>query len=370
MTISHTSNLFLLFLFTVCTALICFSSSSSIPGQYYSILDANLDKLPSQDEAIQLFQLWKREHGRVYKDLEEMAKKFEIFVSNLKDIVESNAKRTSPSSYLLGLNQFADWSPKELQETYLHELAMPANSRMEDLNDLPCNAPPSVDWRLNGVVTDVKNQLQCGSCWAFSATGAMEGINAIVTGNLISLSEQELVDCDPVSHGCSGGWVDAAFRWVIGNNGIASELDYPYNGTNGACKASTILNSATIDGYSPVAPSDNGLLSATVKQPTTVYFNVVNDFFNYKSGIYDGPNCPVNSTSINHAMLVVGYGSENGVGFWIVKNSWGTTWGMNGYSWIKRDTSKPYGVCGIHAWQTYIPTIYSGGSENLSISSM
>ncbi|TKY71831.1 P34 thiol protease [Spatholobus suberectus] len=120
----------------------------------------NLDKLPSLDEAIQLFQLWKREHGRVYKDLEEMAKKFEI---DVKNIIESNAKRTS---YPLGLNQFSDWSHNELQQTYLHELAMPANSDM-NLNEVSCSAPPSLDWRSKGVVTEVKDQSWCGKLLFF-----------------------------------------------------------------------------------------------------------------------------------------------------------------------------------------------------------
>jgi len=173
MMIPHTSNLFLLFFFMTCTTLICLSSSScGIPDQYNSILGPNLDKLPSQEEAMQLFQLWKKEHGRVYRDLEEMAKKFEIFVSNVKNIIESNAKRSSPSSYLLGLNQFADWSPYELQETYLHNIPMPENISAMDLNDSPCSAPPSVDWRPIAV-TAVKNQKDCGKflffCFFFPA---------------------------------------------------------------------------------------------------------------------------------------------------------------------------------------------------------
>ncbi|KAK7306553.1 hypothetical protein VNO77_44501 [Canavalia gladiata] len=364
--ISKTSNLFLISF--LITTLVSLSSCFSIPNEY-SILGTNLDRLPSQDEAMELFQLWKKEHGRVYRNLEEMAKKFEIFVSNLKNITESNAKRRSPSSYVLGLNQFADWSSKELQETYLHDLHMPADSDMK-LNDLPCVAPSSLDWRSTGVVTAVKDQLACGSCWAFSATGSIEGINALATGKLISLSEQEIVDCDPISFGCKGGWVDKAFEWVIRNGGIASEKDYPYIGKQGVCKASKIPNSATINGYYQVAQSDNGLLCATVNQPISVCLYVANDFFQYKSGVYDGPNCPVNSKLTNHCMLIVGYDTtKDGVDFWIVKNSWNTTWGMDGYMWIKRNTGLPYGVCAINAW-AYAPTKYLQSSSNPSFSSM
>ncbi|KAK7412442.1 hypothetical protein VNO78_03903 [Psophocarpus tetragonolobus] len=364
---SHTSNMFSLFLFTT---LICVSSSSIIQDQYYSILGPNLDKLPSEDEAIKLFQVWKREHGRVYKDLEEMAKKFEIFVSNVKSITESNAKRSSPYSFLRGLNQFADWSFKEFQETYLHELPMTRGSGM-NLTDFNCVAPSSVDWRSRGAVTSVKDQGSCGSCWAFGAVGAIEGAYAIRTGNLIDLSPQEILDCDSTSSGCNGGLARKGLSWVTSGNGgaIASHQDYPYVAMQGTCKASKTRNSAYIDGYCAVSQSDNAFMCATVMHPISMSFYVVDDFTSYKSGIYDGPNCP-DSGSTNHAMLIVGYDSRDGVGFWIVKNSWGSEWGMNGYAWIKRDTSKPYGVCAMFGRPAYSATKCSDGSQNPSIGSM
>ncbi|KAJ1418731.1 Peptidase C1A, papain C-terminal [Sesbania bispinosa] len=365
--ISHTSSLFFLF-FTCTTLLLCLVSSSSIPTQYSSILGPNLDKLPSEDEAIKLFQLWKKEHGRVYKDLDEMTRKFEIFLSNLKYITESNAKRESPHDSLLGLNKFADWSAKEFQEKYLHDINMPMEYTTTQLDDLPCDAPSSLDWRSKGVVTGVKDQGDCGSCWAFSAAGAIEGINAIATGRLISLSEQELLDCDNISQGCNSGWVNAAFNWVKRNHGIALEHDYPYSGRQGTCRASEIPRSATIDNYYHVAKSDNGLLCAVFKQPISVCLYAAADFHLYTHGIYDGANCPVNSDATNHCVLIVGYDSIDGQDFWIVKNSWGTTWGMDGYIWIKRNTGKKYGVCAINAW-AYGPTKH-GASRKPTISSM
>lgn len=158
--ISHTSKLF--FLFFICTTFLCLCSSFSVPTQYSSILGPNLDKLPSQDEAIQLFHQWKKDHGRVYQDLGEMAKKFENFLSNLKYITDSNAKRKSSYDFLLGVNTFADWSANEFQETFLHDIDMPKDNGTRKLNDLACRAPSFLDWRSKGAVTHVKDQKNCG----------------------------------------------------------------------------------------------------------------------------------------------------------------------------------------------------------------
>ncbi|KAK7290376.1 hypothetical protein RIF29_04757 [Crotalaria pallida] len=344
--ISLNSKLF--FLSFICTTFICLSSSSTISYQY-SILGPNIDKLPSPDEAIKLFQQWKKEHGRVYTNIEDLGKRFDIFLSNLRYITKYNAKKASTSNYLLGLNKFADWSPEEFQRTYLHDLDMPMNNSMKQ-NDLSCKAPPSIDWRKKGAVTEIKDQGSCGSCWAFAAAAAIEGINAIATGKLINLSEQELLDCDLVSHGCNSGWVNKAFDWVLHNGGIASSVGYPlYKGKRDSCQAYKSQNSATIDGYGHVARSDNGLLCATANQPITVCLNAT-EFQHYYYGIYDGYNCPRNSVYSNHCLTIVGYGSKDGEDFWIVKNSWGKSWGINGYIWIKRNTDLAHGVCGINAW--------------------
>lgn len=167
--ISHTSNLFLIFI--IFFTFLCLSSGDDgIPTKYTSILGPNLDKLPAQDDAMELFQLWKKEHGRVYNSLEEMAKKFDIFVSNLRIITETNANRESPHGFILGLTHFADWSPKELQETYLHEINMPSSSETMKLHDdTYYSAPLSLDWRSKGAVTRVKDQGRCGMFVVFKS---------------------------------------------------------------------------------------------------------------------------------------------------------------------------------------------------------
>ncbi|XP_019234964.1 PREDICTED: oryzain beta chain-like [Nicotiana attenuata] len=222
-----------------------------------------------------------------------------------------------------------------------------------------CDAPSALDWRKHGVVTDVKNQGNCGSCWAFSACGSMEGINAIATGELINLSEQELVSCDSSNSGCDGGLMDYAFEWVINNGGIDSASDYPYTASQGTCnitKEKTKI--VTIDGYQDVAQKESDLLCAVAQQPVSVGIDGSSlDFQLYKGGIYDG-DCSSNPDDIDHAVVTVGDDE-----YWIIKNSWGTYWGMEGYAYIRRNTDLPYGVCAINSMASY-PTKESSSSPS------
>nr|GMD96249.1 low-temperature-induced cysteine proteinase [Ipomoea batatas] len=192
-----------------------------------------------------------------------------------------------------------------------------------------------------------------GACWSFSATGAMEGINQIVTGSLISLSEQELIDCDKsYNSGCEGGLMDYAYEFVVKNKGIDTEDDYPYKGKDNTCNNNKLKKHVvTIDGYTDV-PSGNEkkLLQAVASQPVSVGICGSERAFQlYSGGVFTGP-C---STDLDHAVLIVGYDSENGDDYWIVKNSWGTSWGIKGYMYMQRNTGTPEGMCGINTLASY-----------------
>ncbi|XP_028769810.1 ervatamin-B-like [Neltuma alba] len=339
-----------------CSILICLSSG--FPTSESSVSPSKAE----QD--FEMFQQWMAEHGRFYPNSEESNTRFQIFQRNLKYITETNAKRSkSTYGYRLGLNKFADMSPEEFTQTYLRPLEVPANiapasssSSYVQQQD-SCAPPATMDWRKQGVVTPVKDQRRCGSCWAFGATGALESVHAITTGKLVSLSEQELVDCDPLSRGCAGGWPHNAFEWVVQNGGISKEEDYPYVARQGRCKANMHDGDKVvkISGYSKIPQSDDALLCATSKQPVPVAFNATDLQF-YKSGIYGGENCPEGSTGVTHVALIVGYDSKDGTDYWIAKNSWGENWGMNGYFFIKRNTNLPHGVCALNAW-AYVPNV-------------
>lgn len=212
--------------------------------------------------------------------------------------------------------------------------------------------PTSVDWRTKNAVTHVKDQGQCGSCWSFSTTGSLEGIYSIRMGKLVSFSEQQLVDCDNFKnwgkdHGCNGGLMDNAFSWIQKNGGLCSEDSYPYISQSQECQTEcSLVPKSQIQSWVDVEPTDQALMNAIAQQPVSIAIEADQlDFQLYESGVFTG-KC---GTTLDHGVLVVGYGTENAEDFYLVKNSWGTTWGDQGY--IKLGRGPQYndgqGQCGI-----------------------
>lgn len=290
-------------------------------------------------------------HNKIYKSIEEKLHRFEIFRDNLKHIDERN---NIISNYWLGLNEFADLSHDEFKKMYLGlKVQNEKRSNDEFIYSDFVDLPKSVDWRKKGAVTDVKNQGSCGSCWAFSTVAAVEGINQIKTGNLTSLSEQELIDCDTkYNSGCNGGLMDYAFQFIVSQGGLHKEDDYPYLMEEGTCDEKRDESEVvTIDGYHDVPANDElSLLKALANQPLSVAIEASGrDFQFYKGGVFDG-HC---GTALDHGVAAVGYGSTKGLDYIIVKNSWGAKWGEKGFIRMKRNIGKAEGLCGIYKMASF-----------------
>jgi len=286
---------------------------------------------------------------------------FTHFLQNFADnddIIEQHNSQDLP--YKLGHNQFSHMNVDEWREAMKLGLGYPVNEPSATVHTAPENLTTmasSIDWRNNGAVTAVKDQGQCGSCWSFSTTGALEGALKITSGSLISLSEQHFVDCDNNGdHGCNGGLMDNAFAWAKSNGGVCTESAYPYKAVKGTCQNSSCgTKHAAPKSYTDVNKNDaNALMSALNKQPVSVAIEADQSTFQlYKSGVLTA-SC---GTNLDHGVLAVGYGTENGVNYWIVKNSWGTSWGENGYIRLSRDVSQRGGQCGILAGPPSYPNL-------------
>ncbi|XXG55341.1 hypothetical protein AAC387_Pa03g3036 [Persea americana] len=316
-----------------------------------------LGRVLHESSLSELHEQWMAQHRRVYKDAAEKEHRFKIFKDNVEHIESFN--NGGDKSYGLGINEFADQTNEEFRAFHngyraAHVRGSKSTSFMYENSTA---VPPTMDWREKGAVTPIKNQGQCGSCWAFSAVAAVEGITKLSTGKLISLSEQELVDCDrsSVDQGCEGGLMDDAFQFIQHNQGLTTEANYPYVGADDSCNTKESANhAAKITGHEDVpANSEKALLNAVANQPVSVAIDASGlEFQFYSSGVFTG----VCDTNLDHGVTVVGYGTTaDGTKYWLVKNSWGTGWGEAGYIRMERDVNAKGGLCGI-AMQASYPT--------------
>ena len=315
------------------------------------------------------FSLFKSKYGKTYATQEEHDYRFSVFKANLR-----RAKRhqlLDPSA-VHGVTKFSDLTPAEFRRNFLGlkgRLKLPADAQKAPI--LPTNnLPDDFDWREKGAVTGVKNQGSCGSCWSFSTTGALEGAHFLATGELVSLSEQQLVDCDhecdpeergACDEGCNGGLMTSAFEYTLKAGGLVREEDYPYTGRGGQCKFDKSKIAASVSNFSVVSVDEDQVAANLVKNgPLAVGINAV-----YMQTYIGGVSCPyLCGKHLDHGVLLVGYGAAAYAAirfkekpFWIIKNSWGESWGEHGYYRLCRGPHA-HNLCGVDSMVSTVAAVH------------
>jgi len=300
-------------------------------------------QVASEDSLFAEFQAWKAQYNKPYGGAEE-TRRFNIFKSN-KAVIESH--NTVNRTYTVGVNQFTDLTSEEFSAIYLGFKVEDANNSNATVAFASDANPTTVDWR-GKTVNDVQNQQQCGSCWAFSAIAALEGLQAKTNGKLMKFSEQQLVDCSTTNNGCNGGLMTNAFTHAA-VYGLETEDNYKYMGVDGKCKYEALKVVFKNENYKNVAAYDwKALETAVAQQVVSVAIQAdATPFQYYTGGVINDVAC---GTSLDHGVAVVGYTEDA----WIVRNSWGPTWGEDGYVRIaKGDQSYGAGICGINKMASY-----------------
>ncbi|OIW19353.1 hypothetical protein TanjilG_03487 [Lupinus angustifolius] len=351
---AHHSSLLLFF----CAAVIAAAAGSSFDESNPILLvtdglrdiEAQVLHVIGQSRHAVSFARFARRYGKRYESSDEMKQRFKIFSDNLKEIRFSNKKGLS---YTLGVNRFSDWTWEEFKTQRLGaaqncSATLKGNHKITDIA-----TPEHKDWRKEGIVSAVKDQGHCGSCWTFSTTGALEAAYAQAFGKNISLSEQQLVDCAGAfnNFGCNGGLPSQAFEYIKYNGGLDTDEAYPYIGANGLCRFSAEnVGVRVLDSVNITLGSEDELKHAVAfTRPVSVAFQVVNGFRSYTKGVYTSDTCGNTPLDVNHAVLAVGYGVEDGVPYWLIKNSWGADWGDNGYFKMERGKN----MCGVSTCASY-----------------
>ncbi|XP_045533626.1 cathepsin L isoform X1 [Pieris brassicae] len=306
---------------------------------------------------------FKLEHKKEYDSEVEDKFRMKIFAENKHKVAKHNARfERGQVTYRLKPNKYSDMLHHEFVQTmngynktlniYRHNKGLYGKGR--DIRGArfvsPANVqlPEQVDWRQKGAVTDIKDQGKCGSCWSFSTTGALEAQHFRQSGYLVSLSEQNLIDCSASygNNGCNGGLMDNAFKYIKDNGGIDTERTYPYEGVDDKCRYNPKNSGADDVGFVDVPAGDEEKLKAAVATigPVSVAIDASQESFQmYADGVYYDENC--SPDNLDHGVLVVGYGTdEQGGDYWLVKNSWGRTWGDLGYIKMARNRNNHCGI--------------------------
>jgi cathepsin F len=298
----------------------------------------------------QQFQKFLKENNKEYPTIGEYFARFMTFKENYEKIESMTLDPDSGISHRLGVTKYMDMTPEEFKRVYLTLKISPSNLTNLDHQFLSYRAdaaPDALDWREKGAVGKVKDQGSCGSCWAFSTVGNLEGLHAIKTGQMVQYSEQQLVDCDKVDEGCNGGLMENAFNYLKEAGGIELGTDYPYHARGEKCQFNKDKVVLKVTGDVVKNEMDEGEMKEMLFStgPLAIALNADTLQF-YDGGVIDASTDDCDPQGLNHGVTLVGYGSENGKDFWIVKNSWGTNWGEKGYFRMTRGK----GTCGINRY--------------------